>query len=432
MSIANRGAKALHEKLAAWGYPGELDSDTLMLTNRGVIIHFPYVYDELQAKSGYASYVSHTYVPTIRQTVQDVIIGIDPTRRNPHGAAADAYLSSVFPLVHSLFCGDHDAMNVMAETVYAVDRETGLPREWSLLLGPERNMNVPVSDAGQRRFADALADLYEPMLADPGVYWFRCFAGRMAGSPPSADCFLNNRPYSEGERRFVDIGRSLPGSDKLLSCKQQFVLVPKDLDEGLSVERERWREQWVACVGRHEPTLDSRLRDKVFLCIEGFAALQGFHESHVERWLKSEGCSSDEAWRLTAFVPEACARVQWRPEGARFCDIYIRLNPDTGKGQSGMLSKEPLFVATERVVRAMREDGHANSTLDSILENSAPHNTMRQVTEAGRRPADVMELHSAFLAYDDIDGEIAPEHLAKFREMFGKSFGKKKPWWKFW
>jgi hypothetical protein len=423
MDMQHSGAEALKREFARLLHPGHVDEDVLHLPQWDLRVRMRLEeFDEGRPSIGFRA---TTHLDRLAHPVEDYEIGMGASRRDAVQMAANMYMGSVFPVVHSLCCEKGSEYGVENRPFVAADADSGIVRDWRLVLGPyylltDKTTNATLADVPRDVLSDLLKDEFSELAREPGTYWFKCFAGR-TGDTVGADCFLNNQEFTLGKERLTEFARTIPREKNFLTVKQHILVQP--MDPAVLLEyRQRRRQSWRAASDRTSATTPPADIDLVLDALEAFHDCAGLDSDQVFRKLVDRGVAAESAQKLMGFLPAACARDFWRAKSFPFGSEYTLVNFRTGRSLSRPLNGEPLFQASLAVVVALREAEIAAGLLSTIRSHSSEDGFVRQAAAQGLKPVSTTLIVPTD---DDVEGEINDELL----KLLGH---RRKPWWRFW
>lgn len=421
MDESAAGAEALRQAFNDIGHPAETDGDMLSVPHWGLRVRMRL--NNVKQASGETrlTYQALSYLDRLAHPAEDYELGWGPTLRDASRAAAQMYMGSVFPVIHSICCTNECGCGVENTPLFAADDETGMVRDWRLIRGPQYMLNGTPDDIPRDTFRSLLEDEFPALIRRPGTYWFKCFAGRM-GESVQSDCFVNGQINAHGKQRLAEYAQGLPRERNLLTCKQHLLLYPID-PEVVDEYRSRRRALWLDTVVESGASVRSDDLDTVLDGFEAFHDCDGLDEPLIRKRLEDRGMSAETARNLVSFLPAACARDGWRDRGIPFATEYTLLNFKTGRSVNRPLNAEPLFETAATVVRAWRDADVVAELRASVLSFSAEHNALLSGLQQNATPT---RLWLLVPTDDDVEGEIDDKLL--------KALGiqRRKQWWKFW
>ncbi len=419
MELHETGAAKVAEKFNEILHPTEQIEDCLYLAHWGMWIRMQMMNCQENDGSIAVHYRATTYLDRLTQPVVDMAIGWGETLDDANELAAETYMSTVFPVVHSICCDQQCEYGVECTTQYSKDDHAGVVRDWRVIVGPavKINANEEIAD-------DAMSSILEQRITElirsPGTYWFKCFISNFDGGA-DADCFLNNVEQSELKQRFIDYASTMPANS---TCKHHVLAYPDDPQVASSFRQSR-REEMEHALTEVSKVVSPEDLDKVLSGIELFGDFQNMDENFLCRVLSENGLSATEARKVVSFLPTACTLCQWEPKGTKFGSTYHLLDYDTRKSLEFALDDDSLYRTTKSVVSALRAQRKVPELLDNILEFSAENNCLCDAVDNDVDQADVTMSYLIVPSDEPVDGDFNDELL----DVLGL---KKKAWWQFW
>ncbi len=416
------GVEVLRQKFAELQHLASVQEDVLHVLPWGLRVRMRLESLNREGAGTSVSYRAISFLDRLTHPVVDCAIGWGGSLDEANNMAAETYMSSVFPVIHSICCEQCSAYGVENSSLYAMDAESGVVRDWRLIRGPQVLINATPREIPPGVLASILEDEFLQAATRPGTHWFKCFVGRF-GAKVEVDCLLNNVELVSGKTRLLEYGRSFPPKD-MMTCKQHLLVYPLD-PEVITDYREKQQSEWLEPLSGVRRNLDREVVDDVLAGFRALHRLDGLSENMIHDELRSRGISAKTATKLVSFLPAACARDFWGPRGVRFRDQYTLFNFASRRSLTRPLSSDPVFCAGLAVIRAWKAAGVAAEVLGNVLAFSAENNAILEGVSQGARP-EHMEMQFLVVPSDEeVDGEINTELL--------KTLGiRVKPWWKFW
>ncbi len=419
MELHETGAAKVAEKFNEILHPTEQLEDCLYLAHWGMWIRMQMMNYQEQDGSFVVHYRATTYLDRLTHPVVDMAIGWGKTLDEANEFAAETYMGTVFPVVHSICCDQQCEYGVECTTHYSKDEHAGVVRDWRVIVGPavKINANEEIAD-------DAMSSILQDRIAEltrsPGTYWFKCFISNFEDSA-DADCFLNNVEQTELKQRFIDYANTIPPNS---TCKHHVLAYPDEPQIGTSYRQSR-RAEMEDSLTEVSKVVAAEDLGKVLSGIEVFGDFLNMDETFLCNVLTETGVSATEARRVVSFLPAVCTRHYWEQRGTKFGSTYHLLDYNTRKSLELTLDEDSLYRTASSVVSALRAQRKFPDLLDVILDFSAEHNLLSNALDNDVNPADVTMSYLVVPSDEPVDGEINNDLL----EVLGM---KKTPWWQFW
>ena len=414
------GAQALKGKFEAVNHPADVTDDILRIDHWHMMVRMIAEQIDKSRNNVSVSYRAITFCDRLTYPVVDYAIGWGKTLEEANKMAAEMYMGSVFPVIHSICCVNQCGYGIEQSEMYASDRETGLPRDWRLIRGPGVRINCDESVISEELFARMLEDKIHELASGSGSYWFKCFVGQL-GENVDADCYVNNVSEVDYKNRFVEFGHTLPEN---VTCKQHLLLYPVD-PELIAQHRAARQQLWIDSLDDIHPAVSSDDLEKVLMGFRLFSDFAGMDESFLRWQLQTVGVESRDALRLVSFLPAVCARNYWRPQGVQFSDEYTLINYDQKSCETRSLVTDEIYLAAEEVYRIWNCEGIETELLASVRDFSAESSGLYQCIEDGAKASDIKMTYLLVPTDESLSSPIPPD-LAKSLGLTSK------PWWKFW
>jgi|GEM_PF-4471715 len=445
MTAYTEGAETLARKLRDLGYSCERVGSVVDVEPLGIKVRFEKGQKEGHPKTQKLLYTTATRVRNVPFDITDVAMGIGLPDATIPEAAVEAYLGGVFSLAHALSCDDYEAFGVRRETVYSTEAQSGLPLEWDLYYTPLLQINDAAIEFDASCFVDAAEGLSSVMLSRVGVYWFRCFASKSAGTDAKADCFINNMPCEEGAACFRPLAERFSGSSPLQSIKQQFVLIPRDRELIRKEETDEASENSKGstfrdcAISASSADVPRDTLEIVMLGLSTFELIGDRGDDEIRSWLTINGCSIATADKLFFLWPHVVSMyVLGDIVRSAAPDHFKRVNSADFHYEIIRFDDEPLFKSITTVFEELLR---TNSTpaLEAFCYQSPVFNAVNNALNDGADPKDLELVAGVVITEDRLPLEPTEEILMMLAPYFpaaNKQLKRLKrgdrPWWKIW
>lgn len=417
MELGHTGAALLAKKFGAINHPVTRCENLLILELWGCRIQFQMERHEHSNGSVAVTYRVATYLERLMNPVIDYAIGWGRTLDQANEMATETYMGSVFPVIHAICCTSKCGYGVECEVHYHKNAETGIVDDWRIVHGPPVILSAQDEKIGREQLFEIIAPDLDDVIEENGTYWFKCFVGNF-GETVDADCFLNNQKWPEKIEAFKEFGQSMPSNT---SIKQHILICPDELETVVDWKAKRRCDTEDSL--RHLSIPPKPLKT-VLDALELYRQFGEIGEPFLRDLMIKHGINEATSRRLTAYIPNICARVVWEPSGVEFGHHVQLFNFANGLSQTIELKQEPLYQAARQVIQEWVRTEQNAGLIETISAMGADQSAILDALSQGAKP-ESLKLAYLIISADITEGDVDPE----LQKLLGF---RRKPWWKFW
>lgn len=221
-------AEYFQKEMTKNGYHAQVNGDSLFFPPLNMDIRFEHLYSKDYATCVKIS-ISHPSL--LPNGLHELAIGMGDSEDTRLASAANSWMQSDFPVVHSYLCPTQTDLGVKRMELVS---QTGHEQlGWNVLLGPLMIMGegVEMIEDNEHELFIELMNEITTALHSPQVIYLKCFVSKLPDGTVDADCRLLGEDWIEGTNKLLYFAERLNTHGNLHWRKQFMIIYPRPLTE---------------------------------------------------------------------------------------------------------------------------------------------------------------------------------------------------------